>query len=74
MKIGEKSMPPNGGTIFLTGAITGSVSCQMSRKIGCGFTFPENSMTNDMMIEPIIAYQYMLIMKYRTPTNDQVII
>ena len=55
IKMGEKSRPPIGGIIFLMGAITGSVSCQISRNSGWGFVLPENIMTKDMMMEPRIA-------------------
>ena len=55
IKIGEKSSPPIGGITLLMGPMTGSVICQIRCKIGCGFMFPENIMTNDMMIDPMIA-------------------
>jgi|TARA_B100001094_G_C17401453_1_gene425871 hypothetical protein len=55
IKMGEKSILPIGGIIFLTGAIMGSVTCTINCKIGCGFILPENIITKDITIDPISA-------------------
>ena len=55
IKIGEKSMLPIGGIIFLTGPIMGSVICTINCTIGCGFILPENIITKDITIDPINA-------------------
>ena len=55
MNIGEKSNPPIGGIIRLTGDIIGSVICQTNKSIGCGFILPENIMINDITIDAMRA-------------------
>lgn len=53
--MGEKSILPIGGIIFLTGPIMGSVICTINCTIGCGLILPENIITKDITIDPINA-------------------
>ena len=55
ISIGEKSNPPIEGITFLIGAMIGSVSCQINLNNGWGFVLPENIMTNDIIMDAIIA-------------------